>query len=107
MIAEDGVAGSGEGGEEFGAATDGVAAGDEGERAVGDEVAGEKDEVGGEVVDLADDAFEEERLGVFVEVDVADLDDAVAVEGGGEIADADGAVDDVKLVACDLAGIKS
>ena len=34
---------------------------------------------------LVDDALEEEGLGVLVEVDVADLDDAVAVEGGGEI----------------------
>ena len=52
MVAEDGVAeGAGEGGEDLGAAVDGVVAGDEGEGAVGDEVAGEEDEVGGEGVD--------------------------------------------------------
>jgi hypothetical protein len=108
VVAKDGVAeGCGEGGEEFGAAADGVAAGNEGQGAVGDEVAGEEDEVWGEVVDFADDAFEEEWLGVFVEVDVAELDDAVAVERGGEIVDGDGALDDVELVASDLAGIES
>ena len=47
VVAEDGVAeGRGEGGEDLGAAMDGVAAGDEGEGAVGDEVSGEEDEVG-------------------------------------------------------------
>jgi len=108
VVAKDGVAeGSGEGGEEFGAAADGVAASDEGQGTVGDEVTGEEDEVGGKVVDFADDALEEERLGVFVEVDVAELNDAVAVEGGGEIVDGDGALDNVELVASDLAGIES
>src|SRR5260370_440804 len=45
--------------------------------------------------------------GVLVEVDVAELDDAIAVEGGGQIVDGDGAFDDVELVAGDLAGIES
>jgi len=108
VVAEDGVAeGRGEGGEDLGAAVEGVFAGDEGERAVGDEVAGEQDEVGGEGVDLVDDAFEEEGLGVLVEVDVAELDDAIAVKGGGQIGDADGALDDVELVAGELAGVES
>lgn len=107
VVAEDGVAERrGERGEDLGAAADGVAAGDEGEGAVGDEVAGEEDEVGGKVVDPADDAFEEEGLSVLVKVDVADLDDAVAVEGSGEICDGDGAVNDVDFVACDLAGVE-
>jgi|SRR5271163_811663 len=107
VVAKDGAAeGSGERGEDLGAAADGVAAGDEGEGAVSDEVAGEEDEVGGEVVDLADDALEEEWFGVLVEVDVADLDDAVAVEGSREICDGDGTVDDVDFVACDLAGVE-
>jgi hypothetical protein len=107
VVAEDSVAeGSGEGGEDLGAAADGVAAGDEGEGAVGDEVAGEEDEVGGDGVDLVDDALEEEGLGVLVEVDVAELDDAIAVEGVGQIGDGDGAVDDVDLVAGDLAGVE-
>ena len=54
-----------------------------------------------------DDALEEVRFRVLVEVDVADLDDSVAVEGRGQISDGDGAVDDVDLVASDLAGVKS
>ena len=107
MIAEDAVAERrGEGGEDFGAAVEGVAAGDEGEGAVGDEVAGDKDEIGGEGVHLLDDAFEEEGLGVLVEVDVADLDDAIAVEGGGQIVDGDGALDDVEFVAGNFAGVE-
>ena len=73
---------------------------------MGDEVAGEEDEVGGEGVDFVDDALEEEGLGVLVEVDVAELDDAIAVEGGGEIGDGDGAVDDVDFVTGDLAGVE-
>jgi len=108
VVAEDAVAvGSGEGGEDLGAAADGVAAGDEGEGAVGDEVAGEEDEVGGEGVDLADDVLEKGGLSVLIEVDVAELDDAVAVEGAGEIGDGDREFDDVEFVAPDLAGVES
>ena len=108
VVAEDGVAeGCGEGGEDLGAAANGVAASDEGEGAVGDEVAGEEDEVRGKGVDLVNDALEEEGFGVLVEVDVADLDDAVAVEGIGQVGDGNGAVDDVDLVAGDLAGVES
>ena len=108
VIAEDGVAeGAGEGGEDLGAAMDGVVAGDEGEGAEGDEVPGDEDKVGVEGVDAFDDAIEEVRLGVLVDVDVAYLDDAVAVEGSGEVADGDGALDDVDLVAGDFAGVES
>jgi hypothetical protein len=107
MIAEDGVTeGAGEGGEDLGAAVDGVVGGDEGEGAEGNEVAGDEDEVGGEGVDAFDDAIDEVRLGVLVDVDVADLDDAVAVEGSGEVADGDGTLDDVDLVAGDFAGVE-
>ena len=56
---------------------------------------------------MVDDAFEEEGLGVLVEVNVAKLNDAIAVKGGWQISDRDGAVDDVDLVACDFAGVKS
>jgi hypothetical protein len=83
VVPEDSVAeGGGESGKDLGAAVDGVLASDEGEGAVGDEVSGEKNEIGGEGVYVVDDAFEEERLGVLVEVDVAELNDAIAVEGG-------------------------
>lgn len=108
VVAEDGVAqGGGEGGEDLGAAAERVAAGDEGEGAVGDEVAAEEDEVGVEGVDLLYDALEEEGLGVLVEVDVAELDDAIAVEGGRQIVDSDGALDDVEFVTGDFAGVES
>ena len=54
VVAEDGVAmRSGEGREDFGAAMDGMTSGDEGERTVGDEVAGQEDQIGGEGVDFA------------------------------------------------------
>lgn len=108
VIAEDRVAqGGGEGGNDLGAAVGCVFAGYEGDGAVGDEVAGEEDEVCGQRVDFADDALEEEGLGVLVEVDVAELNDAVAMEGGGEIRDGDGTLDDVDFVASDLSGVES
>ena len=83
-----------------------MVAGDEGEGAVGDEVTGEEDEIRGQSVDMMDDAFEEGRFGVLIEVDVADLDDAVTVEGIGQIGDRDGTLDDVYFVARDLAGVE-
>jgi len=84
----------------------GVFAGYEGDRAVSDEIAGKEHEVGIQGVDLADDPLEEEGFCVFVEMDVAELNDAVAVEGGGEIRDGDGSMDDVHFVASDLSRVK-
>jgi hypothetical protein len=108
VVAEDGITErSGESGEYLGAAVEGMLAGDEGEGAMSYEVAGEEDEIGGQGVDLMDDAFEEEGLGVLVEVDVAELDDAVAAEGRGQIGDGNGAVNYVDFVTCDLAGVES
>ena len=108
MVAEDGVAeGRGEGGDDLGATMESVAAGDEGKRAVGDEVAGEKDEVGRESVDLLDDAFKEKGLGVLVQVNVAELGDAIAVKGSRQIVDGDGALDDVDFMPGELAGVES
>jgi hypothetical protein len=107
VVAEDGVTERrGECGEDFGATVNGMLAGDEGEGAVGDEVSGKEDEVGGQAIDLMDDAFEEIGFGVLVEVDVADLDDAISVEGGGQVRDGDRALDYVDLVACNLPGVK-
>ena len=86
MVSKASVAvGSGEGRHDLGAAADGMAPGDEGERAVGDEVARNQNEVRAESIDFMDDALEEEGLCELVEVNIADLDDAVAVEGIGEI----------------------
>lgn len=55
---------------------------------------------------MLDDALEEVGLGELVEVDVADLDDAIAVEDGGELVDAEGAMNGIDLVPGDLAGVK-
>jgi hypothetical protein len=40
-------------------------------------------------------------------VDVAELNDAITVEGGWQIVDGEGALDNVELMAGDFAGIKS
>jgi hypothetical protein len=92
--------------EDLGGAVGGVVGGDEGEGAHGDKVSGEEDEVGVKGVDAVDDVLEEVGFGELVEVDVAELDDAEAVEGSGEIADGEGAVGGVDLVAGDFAGVE-
>src|SRR5947209_3561752 len=84
-----------------------MTAGDEGEGAVRDEVAGEEDEVGGESIYLLNDALKEEGLGVLIEVDIAELDDAIAMEGRWEIVDGDGALDDVQFMTGEFAGVES
>lgn len=50
--------------------------------------------------------FEKEGLGELVEVDVADLGDAVAVKGSREIGEGDGAGDDFYLVPGDFSGVE-
>lgn len=86
---------------------DGMLAGNEGESAAGDEVAGEENEIGGEGVDLVDDTLEKERLSVLVKMDVADLNDAITMKRVWQILDGDGALDDVDLVSCYFAGVES
>ena len=82
VVAQDGITkGSGEASYDLGAAVNGVIAGYKGERAVGDEVSGEENEIGGKSVDLFDEVLEKVGFGVFVEMDVADLHDAIAVKG--------------------------
>ena len=71
------------------------------ERPARGEVAGEQDEVGRELVDAVEREAEEGGFGVLVEVDVADLDDAEAVEGIGKSGDTDGAGDHIEVVAGD------
>jgi len=71
-------------------------------RAFADEVAGEQDHVGGELVDVGDGVLEEELLGELDQVNVAELDDAIAVECLGEAADPDLFMDDLELVPGDL-----
>jgi hypothetical protein len=107
VIAEAGVAqGSREAGEYFGTAAEGVAGGDERQRAVSDEVAGEQDKVWSEGVHPVDDVFEEEGLCIFVEVDVAELDDAIAVKRSRQVGDGNGPVDDIEFMTSDFAGVK-
>jgi hypothetical protein len=107
VVAQDGIAeGSREPGDDLGAAVGSVVACDEGESPASDEVPGKQNQVGGEGIDFGDDVLKEVRLGVFVEMDVADLHDAIAVEGAGQIGDGDGAVDDVDLMAADLACVE-
>lgn len=107
MIAEAGEAlGSGESRENLCTATDGMATGNEGNGAMGDEVSGEENQVGGESVDSVNDALEEEGLCVFVEVDIAELDNAKAVKRSGQISNGDGAFNDVDFVATNFASIE-
>lgn len=98
--------GAGEGGEQLCTAGGGGERGGDGEGAAGDEVAGDKEEIGGERVDAVDDAAQEELFGELFKVNVRELDDAEAIEWLGEIGDDDGAVGDVELVAGDLIGVK-
>ena len=108
MVAEDGVAERcSESGEDLGAAADSVFACDEAKGSTGDEIPGKKNEVGGKGVYLVYDALEEKRFGVLVEVNIADLGDAIAVKGTRKVRDGDGSLNDVDLVPRDFAGVKS
>lgn len=82
-------------------------AGDETKGSVGDKVPREENEVGGEGIDLMDDTLEEKGFGVLVEVYVANLSNAIAVEGTRQVRDGDGSLDEIDLVARDFAGVKS
>src|ERR1700722_6532471 len=107
MVAKDGVAeGSGERGDDLCAAMGRVVAGYEGKGAVGDEVPCEQNEIGCKGVDHADDVFKEVGFGVLVEMNVAELHDAIAMEGAGQVRDGDGAMNDVDLVAGNLACVE-
>ena len=100
VVAEDAEAlGGFERGENFCGNAGGAPGDRERERADGDEVSGDEDEVGGEGVDLGNHSLKKPGLGVLLEVNVAHLDDAEAVEGFGEIADAEGGGGDFELVA--------
>jgi hypothetical protein len=104
VVAEDAVTKRrGEGGDYLGAAVYGVVAGDKGQRAVSDEVSGDEHQVRGQAIDVANDALKEEGFGVLIQVNIADLNDAIAVKGGWEIGDGDGAMGDVYFMTCDFA----
>ena len=108
VIAEDAVTqGTGEGGEQLGAAGGGGERDGEGHGAAGAEVAGDEDEIGGEGVDLGDDAVEEIVFGELFEMDIGKLDDAEAVEGGGQVAEVEGGMGDGELVAAELVCVEA
>jgi hypothetical protein len=97
---------AGDAAKHFGAALGVGQAEADGERAAAAEVSSDENEVRRESVDAADDLVEEEVLGEFIQVDVADLDDAKAGKGRGQAANAEGPVRDVDLVAGDLIRVK-
>ncbi len=100
VVAEDAEAlGSFEGGEYLGGGAGRLPGDREGQWAAADEVSGDEDEVGGESVDLRNHLLEKPGFGVLLEVKVAHLDNAEALEGVGEIADAEGGGGDFELVA--------
>ncbi len=53
-----------------------------------------------------EDVAEKEVLGVLLEVDVGDLDEAEAVEGRGQVGQEEGALDYLDLMPGPLVGIK-
>jgi hypothetical protein len=106
VIAEDAEALRGfELGENFGTNAGSVPGDGKLAGAAADVVAGDEDDFGFEAVDLFDNAFEEEGLGVLLEVDVRDLDEAETDEGVGEVADGELANVEVKLMAGVGAGV--
>ena len=103
VVAEDGIAqGALEVLEDGGAALGGLEGEAVGAGAGADEVSGEQDQVGLELVDPVDGVLEEGGLGELLEVDVAELGDAEAVEGVRQAGDVDVAVLGDELVAGDL-----
>ena len=64
-----------------------------------DEVSGDEDEVGVELVGEVDGMAEEPGLGVLLEVDVGELDESESDKGVGELADPERTLGDLDLVA--------
>lgn len=106
VVAETGEALGGlELGEDLGGDAGGAPGDAVGGRAAADDVAGDEDEVGVEVVDGLDGLAEEPGLGVLLEMDVGELDEAEADEGVGEVAEGEGALGDLELMARVGAGV--
>lgn len=97
---------TGEFAEDLGAATGGFVGHFERQRAAADEVSSDEEEIGLHGVDSGDDVFEEVLLGVLLEVDVGELDDAKAVECGRQVTDVEGGVGDLDCVAADFVGVE-
>ena len=105
VVAQRGVAqGRLDAAEDLAASARGVDGVADGTGAIADVVAGEQDHVGLEDVDAVDGIGEEGFLGELCEMDVAELRDAEAMEGFGQVADAEGGGDGFEFVAGDLGG---
>ncbi len=59
-----------------------------------------------ESVHTRNDFFEEVLLGVLLQVDIGDLDDAEAVERRWQVANVEGGVGDLDFVASNLVGVE-
>ncbi len=99
VVAEDAEANrAGEGAEDFGAAGSGGEGDINRHGATTGEVAGDEQEVGLERVDLVNDAAEKEILGVLLEVDVGDLDEAESAERRGQVGQEKGALNNLEFM---------
>ena len=75
------------------------------QRAVGDKVPGQQNNIGAQRIDAVDYFAHEKWLGVVVVVDIADLHDAQTVKGLRQTAQADGMLDDFEMVPVPETGI--
>lgn len=107
MVSQDAVTKrAAKGVQEFSAAVDRMVDRDKGERAEGDEVSSDQDEIGSEAVDPLHDPIKEVRLGELIQVDIADLNDPVTMKSVRQVANRDWPFDHVDLVPCDLTRIE-
>jgi len=107
VIAEDSESlGTGELAEELSTATGGFVGHFERQGTAADEVSGDEEEIGLHGVDAGDDVLDEVLLGVLLEVDVGELNDAEAVECGWQVADVEGGAGDLDFVAADFVGVE-
>lgn len=73
---------------------------------VGHEIAGEKNRIGAQAVDVLDGFTEKVRLGELVQMNVTQLGDLEAVEGLGKIGQPNFGMGNLNNVARDFAGIE-
>ncbi len=68
--------------------------------AIADVVSGDQDQVWRQVIDFPDDLFQKIRLGVLLQVDIAYLDDVEVLEAVGKVANGNGSMGYLELMAC-------
>lgn len=73
---------------------------------MGDKIAGQEHGVGLEAVDSIDGVVEEEWLGELIEVNVTELCNMEAVEGGRKIRQTNLQMGDFEEMACDFARVE-